>query len=613
MSEQIPSEDINNSGSEETKSTETVNPQSDLNKIKDFIQEIKKFQERKQGKQVLNFQFENTLNCLINKLQNIEFTENYLNSRTGQEDIQTVSDFVEYFEKEYGQLPQTQVKQEIQEELAKLLTLSQRIENLIHEKKLKKQEYQELQLLLPYLCLALQSMLQENPNIILVRQTRIGIQKSFYEYKYPSLLGFVINIFYGIWVFVINRYYNIRLFSSTPFKVVSGLITTLLLTSGVTSLILIISIISKYNNPISKSIRQVETSIKTETKRQSKLDKTALEITNINEGINEINNKIENRKAREVEIITNSKEPKDKITSTKNTPENQPEEAIQQNEGNAQTSINQSVNLSEPVDTTTSNPTAANTIGENISRDLEKQNELQENNNQSENLISELKNIDRELKELDAQKIKQKSKLDALLQKPEAQNIEEQKKEVEKSLERYNNQLTILRVDLLQNTQETNTITQLILVIAAGILGSIVSILIRIEEFQNKSYYDPMIPFFIGAFKPIIGASFAIFIFSLISSEVQVISPIYDNIPNQISDSSPTSTSKDKQEEKDDKQEPINQAKYEEILQKTKIEEKRLYFIFALAFVAGFSERIAKDTIAKVEGTLTNNSQNNQQ
>ncbi|MBD0361684.1 MAG: hypothetical protein ICV55_02680, partial [Coleofasciculus sp. C3-bin4] len=132
-----------------------------------------------------------------------------------------------------------------------------------------------------------------------------------------------------------------------------------------------------------------------------------------------------------------------------------------------------------------------------------------------------------------------------------------------------NNKLKELQYLLayLQKQQEpeqkiVETMLHIVLVILAGTLGSIVSILIRIEGFQDKRYVDPLVPFFIGAFKPIIGASFGVLFFALISSGIVTIQSI-------------------------------------------EVESnKKVFIIFSIAFVVGFSERLAKDAIDRAEGIL---------
>lgn len=65
-----------------------------------------------------------------------------------------------------------------------------------------------------------------------------------------------------------------------------------------------------------------------------------------------------------------------------------------------------------------------------------------------------------------------------------------------------------------------DTLVLLALVGSAGALGSIISILTRIEEYQNKEYDDSILPIAIGACKPLIGASFGILLFTISCSTI---------------------------------------------------------------------------------------------
>lgn len=114
--------------------------------------------------------------------------------------------------------------------------------------------------------------------------------------------------------------------------------------------------------------------------------------------------------------------------------------------------------------------------------------------------------------------------------------------------------------------EDSQVIFRVFVVGASGALGSVVSILIRLKEFdvEFREILDPVIPFLIGAFKPIIGASFGVFMYTLISSGL---------IPL---DTNPTEATGRKEE----------------------------LFYFAIAFTVGFSERLAKDVIARAETTV---------
>lgn len=98
--------------------------------------------------------------------------------------------------------------------------------------------------------------------------------------------------------------------------------------------------------------------------------------------------------------------------------------------------------------------------------------------------------------------------------------------------------------------------SMLLLVGLAGALGSIVSIMVRIQDFVVLKDTDPSVLFFTGFFKPVIGMSFALFVFAVLSSGL---------IPVTIEAS------------------------------------KARYFFAALAFVSGFSERFASDVASRAE------------
>lgn len=131
-------------------------------------------------------------------------------------------------------------------------------------------------------------------------------------------------------------------------------------------------------------------------------------------------------------------------------------------------------------------------------------------------------------------------------------------------------QLTITLPFGLENIslspEDSQVIFRVFVVGASGALGSVVSILIRLKEFdvEFREILDPIIPFLIGAFKPVIGASFGIFMYALISSGLVPL------------DTNPTNATGRKEE----------------------------LFYFAIAFTVGFSERLAKDVIARAETTV---------
>jgi hypothetical protein len=101
----------------------------------------------------------------------------------------------------------------------------------------------------------------------------------------------------------------------------------------------------------------------------------------------------------------------------------------------------------------------------------------------------------------------------------------------------------------------------LILSAMAGATGSVVSIMLRLYQYRNPKYKETLLPVFVGAFKPAIGAFLGIFVFALISSALL-----------------PITVSKDETK-------PIN----------------RWLVFLAISFVVGFSERLANDVVSQAE------------
>ncbi|MBW4683795.1 MAG: hypothetical protein KME40_01590 [Komarekiella atlantica HA4396-MV6] len=102
----------------------------------------------------------------------------------------------------------------------------------------------------------------------------------------------------------------------------------------------------------------------------------------------------------------------------------------------------------------------------------------------------------------------------------------------------------------------------------AGTFGSIISILIRLKKYQDSDYKGSAAPILVGFAKPLIGTAFGILVFTIINSNI--ISTI------QVPKSS---------------QEPENT-------------DIKYYFFFSIAFVVGFSERLADDIIQRAEGVV---------
>ena len=122
------------------------------------------------------------------------------------------------------------------------------------------------------------------------------------------------------------------------------------------------------------------------------------------------------------------------------------------------------------------------------------------------------------------------------------------------------------RVDLF-SSQEWQYIQ---LVLAAGGLGSIVSVMLRSRKLENRNRSQSVIPFFIGFFKPVVGTAFGLLAVALIESEIVVVSGFNPS--------------------------------------ETDAESKYLYF--AIAFIAGFSEVLVPDFLARTEKSMLSGDSN---
>ncbi|MCC5664963.1 hypothetical protein LC653_13785 [Nostoc sp. CHAB 5784] len=202
---------------------------------------------------------------------------------------------------------------------------------------------------------------------------------------------------------------------------------------------------------------------------------------------------------------------------------------------------------------------------EQIQNKAEQQNQSENTNSTSENDVNKLKQSKEEIKEL---------------------TIISQKNTEFKSTEltTLNNNLAELNAQYSKrqsvNEKYNEFLLQLSLAISAGTLGSIISILIRIEEFQKKKYSDPLTPFLVGAFKPMIGGAFAVLFLALINSGI-----ILMFINPSVFKLNPTTNQQSSQ-------------------------DQQRSLIFVIAFVVGFSERLAKDFIGKAEEIAGGNRDN---
>lgn len=110
----------------------------------------------------------------------------------------------------------------------------------------------------------------------------------------------------------------------------------------------------------------------------------------------------------------------------------------------------------------------------------------------------------------------------------------------------------------------------------AGVLGSVASILLRIIDFRDQKYEDPLLPLFIGLLKPLLGLIFGIFICALINSNTIIKIDFL-----------------------------IQQDEKSSISLENRIRQD--LFIFCCAFLVGFSERFASDLLKKSESAIIEN------
>ena len=115
--------------------------------------------------------------------------------------------------------------------------------------------------------------------------------------------------------------------------------------------------------------------------------------------------------------------------------------------------------------------------------------------------------------------------------------------------------------DRAEGTVYTDPDVMVFLVVSAGILGSATSIMTRVSKLRASFDAGPFLIFLNGFFRPLIGASFALFLYAALNSGViSVTLPAASSYP---------------------------------------------FFYTALCFIAGFSEQLVPDLIQKVERNLS--------
>lgn len=154
------------------------------------------------------------------------------------------------------------------------------------------------------------------------------------------------------------------------------------------------------------------------------------------------------------------------------------------------------------------------------------------------------------------------------------------KQEPEDNSERDDeNKLLQLLAEWTTNQGMINQSSRILMAAFAGSLGSIMSILIRLDELEKA---NTKTPFLTGALKPLIGSIFGIAVFAILSTRVIDILPssfyLYDK---SLVETSGTQV--------DPPPDPLGD-----------LDSQELYKIFLVAFLAGFSERLASDSLKSV-------------
>ncbi len=117
----------------------------------------------------------------------------------------------------------------------------------------------------------------------------------------------------------------------------------------------------------------------------------------------------------------------------------------------------------------------------------------------------------------------------------------------------------------IASSVETNNFSLILLAVAMGALGSTISVIVRANTFIRQTEENNNDLFLTGFFRPFVGMSFAIFCVALI--EAGIFSGVF-NLSNR--------------------EKP----------------EDQIYVYVAIAFVAGFSERLVRDVVLKTEDTI---------
>ncbi len=145
----------------------------------------------------------------------------------------------------------------------------------------------------------------------------------------------------------------------------------------------------------------------------------------------------------------------------------------------------------------------------------------------------------------------------------------------------------------ISDQEVLNHSQRIILAAFAGAIGSIMSILIRLDQMDRENIKNP---FLLGALKPLIGSIFGVAVFAILSTKVIDILPAKFYLESQPEGQLAGSAGGDalSSKQSSESQDPLGD-----------LDSQELYKIFLVAFIAGFSERLANDTLKSVSSNRT--------
>lgn len=432
-----------------------------------------------------------------------------------------------------------------QQEVGKLVALLQRLERLVHRTPdSRDRRLHQLLNLVESVAIAVLSLTHSRSRIEVSRQIRFAVEQQIISYENPPGLRLIVRRFAYAWHS-----------PSTPLKVIHGLIFSFFIIFGGLFTLAI------FQYSISRSHAAVSNYSSLKEQLNKQILETDIKLKNLEQTSADAVNNIAERKDRGIP----RKEKEIQALETQISAIN-PNELIGQQE--RASLVNQRIQAQKELDV----------------------------------LTKELSNYRRQRATADASKGQVRAEQQRLQQSLDQVTIDSRPTAIQKFLAQ------------LFDNDISQILSQILWVAAAGTLGSIVSILIRvIDQFNGKEYKDRLTPFFLGFFKPVIGAAFGVLFLAIYNSEIvslpfanrvnQTIALTPPNPPNAAAGTPPNGTP------------TLTGTGDTAIARWTQLEQRantqarqEIFFLFAIAFVVGFSERLAKDTISKIDGSAADGS-----